>query len=157
MKFLLAVLLSPLLAWAEPASTLRATELKKEPAIDAETLAELPENTAVDAAERKGGWVKVKARGSEGWVKMLSLRYGNPAAAKKGDTGISQMFNVARTGSSGTQVTTGVRGLDESQLANAQPNPQELAKLEKFAADANGAAGFAAKGKLAAKSVDYPK
>jgi len=56
-----------------------------------------------------------------------------------------------------TQVTTGVRGLDESQLANAQPNPQELAKLEKFAADANGAAGFAAKGKLAAKSVDYPK
>ena len=157
MKFILAVLLLPLLAWAEPASTLRATELKKEPAVDAETLAELPENTAVDAAERKGGWVKVKARGFEGWVKMLSLRYGNPAAAKKGDTGISQMFNVARTGSSGTQVTTGVRGLDESQLANAQPNPNELAKLEKFAADANGAAGFAAKGKLAAKSVDYPK
>jgi len=157
MKFILAVLLLPLLAWAEPATTIRAAELKKEPAIDAETLAELPENTAVDAAERKGGWVKVKARGSEGWVKMLSLRYGNPAAAKKGDTGISQMFNVARTGSSGTQVTTGVRGLDESQLANAQPNPQELAKLEKFAADANGAAGFAAKGKLAAKTVDYPK
>jgi hypothetical protein len=157
MKFILAVLLLPLLAWAEPASTLRATELKKEPAIDAETLAELPENTAVDAAERKGGWVRVKARGTEGWVKMLSLRYGNATVAKKGDTGISQAFNVARTGSSGTQVTTGVRGLDESQLANAQPNPQELAKLEKFAADANGAAGFAAKGKLAAKSLDYPK
>jgi hypothetical protein len=157
MKFILAVLLLPLLAWAEPASTIRATELKKQPASDAETLVELPENTAVDAAERKGGWVRVKARGAEGWVKMLSLRYGNAAAAKKGDTGISQVFNVARTGSSGTQVTTGVRGLDESQLANAQPNPQELAKLEKFSADANGAAGFAAKGKLAAKAVDYPK
>jgi hypothetical protein len=88
---------------------------------------------------------------------MLSLRYGSAASAKKGDTGISQIFNVARTGSSGTQVTTGVRGLDENQLANAQPNPQELAKLEKFAADANSAAGFADQGKLAAKAVDYPK
>ncbi|HYR32735.1 MAG TPA: hypothetical protein VEQ87_00450 [Burkholderiales bacterium] len=157
MKLLLAVLFLPLLAWAEPATTIRAAELKKEPAIDAETLIELPENTAVDAAERKGGWVRVKARGSEGWLKMLSLRYGNPASAKKGDTGISQMFNVARTGSSGTQVTTGVRGLDEKELANAQPNASELAKLDKFAADADGAARFAANGKLGAKTVDYPK
>jgi uncharacterized protein YgiM (DUF1202 family) len=157
MKFILAVLLLPLLAWAEPASTIRATELKKAPAIDAETLTELPQNTTVDAGERKGGWVRIKAGGTEGWVKMLSLRYGNATAAKKGDTGISQMFNVARTGSSGTQVTTGVRGLDESQLVNAQPNPDELAKLEKFAADANSAAGFASKGKLTAKTVDYPK
>ena len=79
------------------------------------------------------------------------------AAAKKGDTGISQVFNVARTGSSGTQVTTGVRGLDEEKLANAQPNPGELDKLEKFAAERNAAAGFAAKGKLAAHQVSYPK
>jgi N-acetylglucosaminyldiphosphoundecaprenol N-acetyl-beta-D-mannosaminyltransferase len=42
------------------------------------------------------------------------------------------MFNVARTGTSGTQVTTGVRGLDAEQIANAQPNPAELAKQEKF-------------------------
>ena len=58
------------------------------------------------------------------------------------------MFNVARTGTSGTQVTTGVRGLDAEQIANAQPNPAELAKLEKFAADRDAAAGFAAQGKL---------
>ena len=157
MKLLLALLLSPLLAWAEPAMTIRAAELKKQPAVDAETLVELPENTAVDAAERKGGWVRVKARGTEGWIKMLSLRYGNAVAAKKGDSSISQVFNVARTGSSGTQVTTGVRGLDENQLANAQPNPNELAKLDKFATDEKGAAGFAAKGKLTATALDYPK
>jgi hypothetical protein len=157
MRLLLALLLSPLLAWAEPATTIRATELKKAPAIDADTLVELPANTAVDAAERKGGWVRVKATGGEGWVKMLSLRYGDTGTAKKGDTGLSQAFNVARTGSSGTQVTTGVRGLDERELANAQPNTHELAKLDKFAADENGAARFAANGKLGAKKVDYPK
>src|SRR5438552_15513497 len=89
--------------------TIRAAELKKQPAVDAETLIELPENTAVDAAERKGGWVRVKARGTEGWVKMLALRYGGTEAAKRGDTGVVQAFNVARTGSSGTQVTTGVQ------------------------------------------------
>jgi hypothetical protein len=156
MKLLLVLLLLPPLAWAEPAVTIRATELKKTPATDAETLSQLPENTAVDAAERQGGWVRVKAPGGQGWVKMLSLRYGD-AAAKKGDTGMAQAINVARTGSSGTQVTTGVRGLDEKELANAQPNAHELAKLDKFAADTNGAARFAANGKLAAKTVDYPK
>ena len=157
MKLLLALLLLPLVAWAEPATIIRATELKKEPAVDADTLTELAANTAVDAAERKGGWVRIKAKGSEGWVKMLSLRYSDAGAAKKGDTGIGQAINVARTGSSGTQVTTGVRGLDEKELANAQPNANELAKLDKFAADANGAARFSASGKLAAKRVDYPK
>jgi len=156
MKLLLVLLLLPLVAWAEPATTIRATELKKEPAVDADTLAALPANTAVDAAERKGGWVRVKAAGAQGWVKMLSLRYGE-STSKKGDTGLAQAINVARTGSSGTQVTTGVRGLDEKELANAQPNASELAKLDKFAADEKGAARFAANGKLGAQTVDYPK
>jgi len=156
MKLLLVLLLLPLVAWAEPATTIRAAELKKEPAVDADTLAELPANTAVDAAERKGGWVRVKAAGAQGWVKMLSLRYGE-STSKKGDTGLAQAINVARTGSSGTQVTTGVRGLDEKELANAQPNASELAKLDKFAADEKGAARFAANGKLGAQTVDYPK
>ena len=61
---------------------------------------------------------------------MLALRYGGPGSAKKGDTGIAQIFNVARTGSSGTQVTTGVRGLDDEKIATAQPNAAELKKLE---------------------------
>jgi hypothetical protein len=50
-----------------------------------------------------------------------------------------------------------VRGLDAEQLATAQPNPAELAKLEKFAADRGDAEKFAAQGKLAPTSVDYPK
>ena len=133
---------------------IRATELKKEPATDAATVAQLPENTAVDALERRSGWTRVKAQGAEGWVKMLALRYGS-GAAKQGDTGLSQLFNVARTGTSGTQVTTGVRGLDEAQLKTAQPNGAELKKLDGFSANAAAAGGFAAKGKLQATQVDY--
>ena len=88
---------------------------------------------------------------------MLALRFGATGTAKPGASGVTQLFNVARTGTSGTQVTTGVRGLDEEQISNAQPNPAELAKLEKFATDRDAAAGFAAQGKLSATPVDYPK
>ena len=159
MKSLLALLLLllflPLIASGEPATLIRPTELKKDPATDAPTVAELAENTVVDATERRAGWTRVKAAAGEGWVKMLALRYG--ANAKQGETGLSQLFNVARTGSSGTQVTTGVRGLDADQIAAAQPNPAELAKLDGFAVDRDAAASFAAQGKLDAKSVAYPK
>ena len=157
MKALAVLLLLPLAALAEPATILKPTELKKEPATDAATVATLAENTAVDALERKSGWTRVKAGANEGWVRMLSLRFGEPAAAKPGASGFTQLFNVARTGTSGTQVTTGVRGLDAEQLATAQPNPAELEKLEKFAADRGAAEKFAAQGKLSAKPVDYPK
>ena len=155
MKALLPLLFFPFLAWAEPATVIRATELKAEPATDAATVAQLPEKAQVDALERKGGWTRVKAGSAQGWVKMLALRY--DGTAKHGDTGVAQAFNVARTGSSGTQVTTGVRGLDEEQLAKAQPNPTELAKLNRFAVDRAGANEFAAEGKLSSVSVAYPK
>lgn len=159
MRTLALVLLLPVLALAEPAALTRATELKKEPATDAAKVADLAENTAVDAMERRGGWIRVKTQaGAEGWVKLLALRYGGPgAAAKPGDSGLSQAFNVARTGTSGTQVTTGVRGLEAEQIVNARPNPDELAKMSGYAADRDSAAGFAAQAKLEPRSVEYPK
>jgi hypothetical protein len=156
MKRLLIVLLLPTLCWAEPATVIRAAELKKDPATDAPTVAELAENAPVDTLERKGGWTRVKAGSAEGWVKMLALRYGAAGAAKPGDSGISQLFNVARSGTSGTQVTTGVRGLDAEMLANARPNAAELKKLDGFASSPAAAGSFAASGKLSAQALEYP-
>ena len=158
MKAALVLFFLPLLCWAEPATVIRATELKKEPATDAATVAQLAENATVDALERQGGWTRIKAGANEGWVKMLALRYtAAGGAAKAGDTGLQQAFNVARSGSSGTQVTTGVRGLDESQLATARPNPAELAKLNTYTADKAAANAFAAEGKLMPAAVPYPQ
>jgi hypothetical protein len=157
MRLLALLLFVPILALAEAGTVIRATDLKQEPASDSATVAALAEQTAVEVLERKSGWIRVKAASGEGWVRMLALRLGGATAAKPGASGLSQMFNVARTGTSGTQVTTGVRGLDAEQIANAQPNPAELAKLEKFAADRDAAAGFATQGKLSATAVAYPK
>lgn len=155
---LLALVFLPTLAAAEPASVVRATELKASPATDAAAVAPLAEREKVDALERKGGWVRVKAgSGAEGWVRMLTLRYSGAGEEKRGDLGIVQLVNVARTGTSGTQVATGVRGLDAEQLANAKPNAAELERLHGYAATSEAAAGFASQGGLKAQRVDYPK
>jgi hypothetical protein len=157
-SFLSFLLLVPLLAHAEPATLVRAAELKAQPATDAATVTPLAADAAVDAGERNGGWVRVKTSGgAEGWVKMLALRYGGPGAVKRGDSGLAQAVNVARTGSSGTQVTTGVRGLDENDLKTAQPNPAELQKLKGYAESKDGSSRFAESGKLKAQRVEYPK
>ena len=133
-KALFLLLLVPSVCLADPATLLRAAQLKRLPAVDADTVAELAANAPVDTLERKGGWTRVKSAQGEGWVKMLVLRYGGPGTANKGDSGIAQLINVARTGSSGTQVTTGVRGLDDQQLANAQGHLEEArGELQKAA------------------------
>ena len=159
MRAAFLLLLLPALCLAEPATVIRATELRSAPATDAAVLAPLAENARVDALERKGGWTRIKEEGgAEGWVRMLTLRYaGGGGEAKQGDSGIVQLLNVARSGTSGTQVATGVRGLDAEQLANAKPNAAELKKMQGYAASKDGAAGFAATGKLQARRVDYPQ
>jgi hypothetical protein len=147
-----------MLALAAPATVIRAIDLKASPASDAATLAALAEQSTVEVLERKGGWTRVKtAAGAEGWVRMLALRYAGGGEAKQGDTGIVQLLNVARTGTSGTQVTTGVRGLDPEQLKNARPNPRELERLQGYRASPDAAAAFAERGQLQPQKVDYPK
>lgn len=158
MRILLSILLLPAFCLAETATLVRATDLKKDPATDAPTVAQLAESSKVEALERKGGWTRVKAGTAEGWVKMLSLRFGGTGTgeAKQGDSGVSQLLNVARTGTSGTQVTTGVRGLDAEMLSKARPNPEELRRLESYAVRKDAAAGFAASASLQAQRVDEP-
>jgi len=158
MKLALLLLLLPLSVLAEPAQVIRATPLQKEPATDAARVAELAENTPVDAGERSGGWIRVRTQaGAEGWVKLLALRYGGPGAARRGDSGLAQAFSAARTGSSGTQVTTGVRGLEAEQIAAARPNLAELNRMQSYAASRDASAAFADKGRLRRQSVEYPK
>ena len=150
-------LFAPALCLAEAATVIRATELKQSPATDAVSVGQFAENAKVDALERQGGWTRVRAAGgAEGWVRMLSLRYDGGSTARQGDSGIAQALNVARTGTSGTQVTTGVRGLDADQLANAKPNTAELKKLERYSASKDAAAAFAERGPLRAQQVSYP-
>ena len=162
MKFAFVPLLALGLSWgvpagAETAVTVKATELKQEPYSDATTLATLPGQTSVEVLKRQGGWTQVKPPSvSQGWVRMLSLRFGD-GSAKQGDSGLGSLFNVARTGSSGTTVTTGVKGLDitKDTVQNARPNMNELKRMHGYTVGKGEALKLAGSANLHKQSVEY--
>lgn len=138
----------------ESGYAVRQTELKQEPYSDAATTGTLPERAQVKIVSRRGGWLRIESASGAGWVRMLVVRTGATEGAG-GDSGLKQLFNVARSGSSGTTVATGVRGLDKEQIRNAQPNIAELQRMEKFAANQADAERFANSVGLTAQAIDY--
>ena len=154
---LLCLGLAPVFA-QETGFAVRPTEIRKEPYSDAAILGALPEKAQVRVLARQGGWMQIESGAPPGtiagWVRMLSIRMGVEQTG--GDSGVQQLFNIARTGSSGTTVATGVRGLDKEQIQNAQPNPSELRKLATFAATKADAEQFAAGNpQLKPQALDY--
>ena len=139
----LLALSAALPAAEEAAYTASATDLKAEPSRSAETLDKLPQKTAVVQLARRGSWVQVRHGEQTGWVRLLVVRPGTPGAARRGDSGLFKLFNIARSGSSGAAATTGVRGLDKEQIQNAAPNATELAKLDGYLASESDARRFA--------------
>ncbi|MEO8331935.1 MAG: SH3 domain-containing protein [Gallionella sp.] len=151
--FMLCWLAAPACA-EQTAYTVRSTEIKQQPFSDAATVAKLNENSSVNVVKRQGGWVRITSKTGNGWVKMLSLR-GSTTATKHGDSGIQSLFNIGRSGSSGFTVATGVRGLSEEDLKNAQPDTRELEKMQKYAVNKAKAERFARDAKLKSLQLDY--
>jgi hypothetical protein len=153
---LAALVVAPVALAQDSGFAVRKTDLKAEPFTDATTVGSLAEKAQVRIVARQGGWMKVESQAANGWVRMLAIRMASTADPKAGDSGVGALFNVARTGSSGTAVATGVRGLDKEQIQNAKPNPAELEKLSGFRAAKGDAERFAdGKPQLKAQPVDY--
>lgn len=156
---LLGLLLLPLGALAgDPGQSLIAADLKQEPFADAKTVASLPVGSVLDVVKRQGGWMQVKAAdGSEGWLKMTSIKLGTGTAAK-GESGLGSLLNVARSGRSGNTgvtVATGVRGLSAEELKNAKPAPDAVKKLDGFPNGKREAESFAGGAKLQSQKIEY--
>jgi len=138
----------------ETGFAVRQAEVKKEPFSDAETVGTLAEKSQVKVLGRQGGWAQIESGALTGWVRMLSIRMNSGQSSIV--SGLKSLFSVARTGSSGTTVTTGVRGLDKEQIQNAKPNPEELKKLAGFAATKADAERLAAENpQLKSQKVEY--
>ena len=142
----------------EVAQTVTAADLKGEPFVDAQTIASLPANTAVEVLSHQGGWIQVKPpAGSAGWIKMLSVKL-TGASAGKGGSGLAELWNVGQTGRSGNTgvtVASGVRGLGAEDLKNAKPDPGAVKKLGDFAVSKSDAEQFASGASLNRQSIDY--
>jgi hypothetical protein len=139
---------------AESGMLLKADELKAEPFRDAKTLKTLAQGDKVDILKKDGGWFKVKAGKSSGWVRMLSVRRGAAARAGSGAAGLLGLAS-GRSGTGKVVATTGIRGLNEEELRAAQFNEQEVKLAESYAVNRADAQKFAAQGKLVARPFDY--
>ena len=152
------VLFLPAAYAAESGYTLKATELKDKPFLDAVTVVTLPEKTRVEIVTRQGAWMQIRTKGNQqGWVRMLSVRLGNPDQKPHGGGNLLSAIGIGnrpRTSTTAT-VTTGVRGFSEEDLVKAAPNAAELEKMKGFAATAANAQQLAAQGKLEPRQIAY--
>lgn len=140
------------LASAEPGTLLRDSELRAKPFGNADVVAQLKARESVDITARQGAWAQVKADSQTGWVRVLNVRTGS---GQRGDAGIGQLASVFKTGSSGTTVTTGVKGLSEDRLKAAEPAPAEAKRLDQYRETEAGARSFAKQAKLASQELPF--
>ncbi|HEX7644044.1 MAG TPA: SH3 domain-containing protein [Burkholderiaceae bacterium] len=142
---------------AETAKTAHATDLYADSQSDAATLASLPQGASVEVLQRRGAWTQVKAGGQTGWVRMLNLRFDTQSGAASSNGGgnpLAALASLGRKSNSGTE-TNAVRGINEEDLKNAQPNPAAFQQMTALASDKATAQRFGSKYKLASRQVPY--
>jgi hypothetical protein len=127
-------------AWAQEAAvTRRATELRETPGDGGRSIAALPAQAAVTRTEqRQGPWVQVRtANGASGWVHLFDLGpAGTSAAADSGNSlvggalrGVGSLFGGGSKPAT-TSTTAGIRGLGAEDLAQSQPDPAAVKRME---------------------------
>lgn len=144
-------------AWAAPGTVLRAEKLYSQPAATSKVTASVTKGAKVDILAKQGGWLKVKAGTSTGWIRLLSVRAG---AGGLGGAGVGDVVGAATTRSDPSRVVAvaGLRGLNEEDLRQARFNEAELARMEAVKVTPAQARSFAGQSGLAAVSVpDLPR
>ncbi|MBR7800631.1 hypothetical protein [Undibacterium fentianense] len=140
------------------ASVVRPTELKAQSYSDAATIKLLTQNSFVEVLSRKASWMEVKAGGTLGWVKMLSLRFDSQIEKSSGITSATKgLFEAAKTTGTSSTVTTGAKGFDKSKFENPMPNLEALAKMKQFNTPKQEAGNFAKQEKLNEQNQAYLK
>ena len=141
-----------------PGTLTRQTELRSQPALTAQTLQTLAANTAVTVTSRQGGWLQVTSGGARGWVRLLhvSTQPGAQSSSARAELEAAARVATGRAGSGNIAVTTGIRGLDQNDLRNAKPNPEELQRLEALGVEPAEAQAYAAQRGLQRRSIPFP-
>ncbi len=149
------VLVGAQTAWAvESGTLLKADELKAEPFRDAKTVKNLAAGEKVEIVSKDGGWLKVKAGKSSGWVRMLSIRKGDAKQGASNAAGLLAL-NSGRAGTGKVVATTGIRGLNEEELKAATFDAAEIQLAESYAVKKADAQQFVRQGKLVSRQFDY--
>lgn len=148
----LALMLLATAASATPGTVLRDEKLYTQPAASAAAAASVAKGTSVTVLSKQGGWLRVTAGRSTGWIRLLSVRVGGGGLAS---VGVGDVVGAATTRSDPSKVVAvaGLRGLSDEELKSAQFNAQEIARLDSLAVSAAQARAFAAQGGLASAQI----
>lgn len=153
-RFLIAaaMLLGTASALAAPGTVLRDEKLYSQPSATASVAGSVARGARVDILAKQGGWLRVGAGKSSGWIRLLSVRAG---AGGLGGAGLGDVVGAATTKSDPSRVVAvaGLRGLNDENLKQAKFNADELARLDAWVATAAQAKAYAGQAGLAAVSV----
>lgn len=145
----------------EAAVIKRATQLRDAPSDGGASVAPLDANTVVTRTnERKGPWTKVSTQqGASGWVHMFDLGPQSGAAtpsnnaATSGLRGLGGLFGGTGGSTTTATSTVGIRGLGAEDIANAQPDPAAVGRVEGLRVNADQARQFASSASLQSREV----
>ncbi len=155
---------------AETATVVADTKLYQRPSIQSNIISSLQAGTQVEALTRQGGWKQISHANTSGWVRSYQLRSGiitiEATASDESGGFFSNLARLSRKASGlfsrekrdpkyKHTATIGVRGLSEQELKNAEPDYQQLKKLESFRSSRKRARKFAASGNLKAIKVSH--
>lgn len=128
--FLIAI---PALAWGAAGVMSRDAKLRAEPNTSAASRGSLAAQAPVEMLERKGGWYRIKTvqgQALDGWVRLADVRVERNESA--GGAGVQGYLGSGRAGARDSVATTGIRGLSETDIANAQPDFAALSQLARY-------------------------
>lgn len=143
---------------AQKARVVRTTDLRAQPSSDSALLEVVAAQTEVAVLERQGGWYRVALPSRDGWMRLTAVRFASATPAASG--GLTASLGFLKSGRSAVQtgtVTTGVRGLSETDLANSVPDPEAVDALDGLAVSGDDAAHHARELGLKAKEIPFIK
>lgn len=139
-------------AWAAPGTVLRNDRLFSEPSSGSTVAATVAKGTSVNILSKQGGWLRVTAGRTTGWIRLLSVRAGEGGS---GGSGVGDVLGAATTRSDPSRVVAvaGLRGLNDEDLKQAKFNADELARLNAWEVNASQTKSFASQSGLVAVNV----
>lgn len=157
-QLLLAAMLTAVttFALAESGTVTRATQLVAAPYSDAASRGVLRVEQQVEIIERQGGWYQVTADdGRTGWLRLSSIRLGAAEQEESGGGFWASVFSfTGRSQARTASATTGIRGLSEEEIRDAEPDAHAVERLADFHPDASEAKSFAAAIKLKTNNIE---
>lgn len=139
-------------ALAASGTVLRSEKIYSQPSSGSKVTANVAKGATVNILAKQGGWLRVSAGNSTGWMRLLSVRAG---AGGLSGSGVGDVLGAATTRSDPSRVVAvaGLRGLNDEELKQAKFNADELARLNTWNVTETQTRSFASQSGLVAVNV----